>query len=435
MGRLLIRGGRAVSPADNLDDERDGLTRDFLIEDGLIKEIAPKLDVKADTVLDARGRIVAPGFIDIHVHLREPGGEASETLETGVRAAVAGGFTAVCPMPNTRPVNDSPILTRSLVEKGKELGLARILPIAAVSMGSQGEQLSEFIALQQAGAVGFSDDGLPIKTAGLLRRAFEYAERLEMPIIEHCEDRSLSAGGVVHEGTVAARLGLRGISPAAEDVTVGRDLIVAEQTGGRIHLAHLSTARSIDMVRTAKSRESSRSQITCEVTPHHFILTESALADYDTHAKMNPPLRTEEDIEAVQSGLADGTVDAIATDHAPHSDDSKSVEFDRAPFGVIGLETAVALTLTYLVHPGKITLSRMIELLSTNPAKVLGRPVGRLAPGSLADLTLFDPERKWTYRAMAGESKSHNSPFDGWELRGAATATVVDGNVVYQRWL
>ncbi len=432
MASILIRGGRLLSPADKLDAKLD-----LRIENGVITEIGPKLTSKlkgsADTILDARGQVVAPGFVDIHIHLREPGGEASETIESGLRAAVAGGFTAVCPMPNTRPVNDSPILTRTLVERGAKLGLARVLPIAAVSPNSDGERLTEFAALVEAGAVGFSDDGRPVATAGLLRRALDYAERLGVPVIDHCEDPSLSAGGVMNEGAIAARMGLRGIPRAAEDVIVARDIIVAEQTGGRLHLAHLSTAGSVELVRLAKSRQSGPGHITCEVTPHHYILTDAALGQYDTKAKMNPPLRTEQDIQAIQTALADGTIDAIATDHAPHSDDSKQVEFDRAPFGITGLETAVALALTYLVHPGKITLPRMVELLSSNPARIIRQPLGRITQGGTADLTLFDPEREWTYHATTGESKSHNSPFDGWKLRGAVTATLVAGNVVYQR--
>ena len=432
MASILIRGGRLLSPADKLDEKLD-----LRIENGVITEIGPKLTSKlkgsADTILDARGQVVAPGFVDIHIHLREPGGEASETIETGLRAAVAGGFTAVCPMPNTRPVNDSPILTRTLVERGAKLGLARVLPIAAVSPNSDGERLTEFAALVEAGAVGFSDDGRPVATAGLLRRALGYSERLGVPVIDHCEDPSLSAGGVMNEGAIAARMGLRGIPRAAEDVIAARDIIVSEQTGGRLHLAHLSTAGSVELVRLAKSRQSEPGRITCEVTPHHYILTEAALGQYDTKAKMNPPLRTEQDIQAIQTALADGTIDAIATDHAPHSDDSKQVEFDRAPFGITGLETAVALALTYLVHPGKITLPRMVELLSSNPARIIRQPLGRITQGGTADLTLFDPEREWTYHAATGESKSHNSPFDGWKLRGAVTATLVAGNVVYQR--
>ena len=432
MASILIRGGRLLSPADKLDEKLD-----LRIENGVITEIGPKLTSKlkgsADTILDARGQVVAPGFVDIHIHLREPGGEASETIETGLRAAVAGGFTAVCPMPNTRPVNDSPILTRTLVERGAKLGLARVLPIAAVSPNSDGERLTEFAALVEAGAVGFSDDGRPVATAGLLRRALDYSERLGVPVIDHCEDPSLSAGGVMNEGAIAARMGLRGITRAAEDVIAARDIIVSEQTGGRLHLAHLSTAGSVELVRLAKSRQSGPGRITCEVTPHHYILTEAALGQYDTKAKMNPPLRTEQDIQAIQTALADGTIDAIATDHAPHSDDSKQVEFDRAPFGITGLETAVALALTYLVHPGKITLPRMVELLSSNPARIIRQPLGRITQGGTADLTLFDPEREWTYHAATGESKSHNSPFNGWKLRGAVTATLVAGNVVYQR--
>ncbi len=428
MASMLIHGGHLLSPADKLDAKLD-----LRIENNTIAEIGPNLKGSTDTTLDAKGQIVAPGFVDIHIHLREPGGEASETIETGLKAAVAGGFTAVCPMPNTRPVNDSPILTRTLVERGEKLGLARVLPIAAVSPNSNGKKLTEFAALVKAGAVGFSDDGLPIATAGLLRRALDYASRLDIPIIDHCEDLSLSAGGVVNEGGTAARLGLSGIPADAEDVTVARDIIVAEQTGGRLHLAHLSTNGSVELVRLAKSRQTKARRITCEVTPHHFLLTEVALGKYDTKAKMNPPLRTEKDVQAIQAALSDGTIDAIATDHAPHSDDLKQVEFNRAPFGITGLETAVALTLTHLVHPRKITLARMIELMSSNPAEIIRQPLGHVRQGGIADLTIFDPEREWTYHATTGESKSHNSPFDGWKLRGAITATLVAGKIVYQR--
>lgn len=428
MASMLIRGGHLLSPADKLDAKLD-----LRIENNTIAEIGPNLRGSTDKTLDAKGQIIAPGFVDIHIHLREPGGEASETIETGLKAAVAGGFTAVCPMPNTRPVNDSPILTRTLVERGEKLGLARVLPIAAVSPNSNGEKLTEFAALVKAGAVGFSDDGLPIATAGLLRRALDYSRRLDVPIIDHCEDLSLSAGGVVNEGGTAARMGLPGIPADAEDVTVARDIIVAEQTGGRLHLAHLSTNGSVELVRLAKSRQSKVGRITCEVTPHHFLLTETALGKYDTKAKMNPPLRTEKDVQAIRAALSDGTIDAIATDHAPHSDDLKQVEFNRAPFGITGLETAVALTLTHLVHPKKITLARMVELMSSNPAEIIRQPLGHVRQGGIADLTIFDPEREWTYHATTGESKSHNSPFDGWKLRGAITATLVAGNIVYQR--
>lgn len=425
MSSLLIKNGRVLSPEDKLDGELD-----VLIEDGVIRQIGPNLSEPADETLDARGQIVAPGFVDIHVHLREPGGEISETLETGLQAAVAGGFTAVCPMPNTKPIIERPELVRATIEKAQILGLARVFPIAAVSMGSQGESLVDMAPLVAAGAVAFSDDGRPVKTAGLLRRALEKAKSLGVPIIDHCEDPSLTGLGVINEGPVAERLKLRGVPNSSEDVCVARDLIVAEAAGAHVHIAHLSTARAVEMVRVGKRRGI---RVTCEVTPHHFTLTDEAVAQYGTNAKMNPPLRSAKDLEAVLAGIADGTVDAIATDHAPHAPDLKAKSLAEAPNGVIGLETALGLALTHLVHTGRISLAHLIVLMSTNPARLINQPLGRLQVGGAADITIFDPNLEWTYRAAAGRSKSRNSPFDGWQLKGAATVTIVAGRVVYRK--
>ena len=425
MARLLIQNGRVISPEDKLDGELD-----LLIEDGKIREIGPRLSGPADETLDAQGQIVAPGFVDIHVHLREPGGEISETLESGLRAAVAGGFTSVCPMPNTRPVNDSVALTRHLVTRAEELKLARVLPIAAVTLGSQGEKLADFEALMAAGAVGFSDDGKPVKTTALMREALETAKELGVPIIDHCEVPELSAGGVMNEGVHSQSLGLRGIPTSAEDDCISRDIEIVAANGGHLHVAHLSTAGGIRMVREAKQRGLN---VTCEVTPHHFTLTDEDVTRYGTHAKMNPPLRKASDVEALLEGIQAGVVDAIATDHAPHAAELKSRPMTEAPFGVTGLETSLALGLKQLVHSGRISMGGLIALMSSKPARVINRPLGRIRVGGAADLTLFDPELEWTYRAADGYSKSHNSPFDGWEFRGAVTATIIEDRIVYRR--
>ena len=425
MIRLLIRNGRVISPEDNLDGELD-----LLIEEGEIREIAAGLSVSADETFDAEGQIGAPGFVDIHVHLREPGGEISETLETGLRAAVAGGFTAVCPMPNTRPVNDNAALTRHLVTRADELKLARVFPIAAVTLGSQGEHLAGFEALMAAGAVGFSDDGKPVKTSALMKDALEKAKELGVPIIDHCEVPELSADGVMNEGVHSASLGLRGIPNSAEDGCTSRDIDIVASTGGHLHVAHLSTAGGIEMVREAKARGL---HVTCEVTPHHFTLTDEDVTRYGTHAKMNPPLRKASDVAALVAGIQEGVVDAIATDHAPHAAELKSRPMAEAPFGITGLETALALGLRQLVHSGKITLGQLITLMSSKPARIINKPLGRIRVGGAADLTLFNPDLEWTYHAAEGCSKSRNSPFDGWVLRGAVTTTIVGGRVVFRR--
>jgi dihydroorotase len=425
MSTLLIEGGRVISPLDGFDGALD-----VLAENGVIRQVAPGLRVPTDQVIDAAGHVVAPGFVDIHVHLREPGGEASETLETGLAAAVAGGFTAVCPMPNTRPVTDRPEAVRWQIERAREIGLARLFPVAAVSMRSEGEALADFRRLVAAGAVAFSDDGRPVKTSALMRQALEAARDVGVAVIEHCEDASLSADGVVNEGVVAEKLGVKGACGASEEVCLARDLVLAADTGGHLHVAHLSTARSMEMVRAARARGIC---VTAEVTPHHFTLTEEAVLQYGTAAKMNPPLRGAGDLKAVVNGLSDGVIDAVATDHAPHAPGLKAKPLADAPFGVIGLETALALAMTALVHTGRITLTKLVALLSANPAQIINQPIGRLAVGAPADVTVFDPHLEWTYHAEDGRSKSRNSPFNGWKLKGAVTSTVVGGRVVYRR--
>lgn len=426
MASLLIKGGRVISPEDKLDG-----VFDILIEDSLVREIAPNITTQEpDESLDARGQVVSPGLVDLHTHLREPGGEDSETLETGLSAAAAGGFTAVCAMPNTHPVNDRTTITRDLVDKAKQLGLARLFPVAAVSTRSIGESLTDYAALVTAGAVGFSDDGLPVRTAGLMRLALEKARWLGVPIIDHCEDRSLSAGGVVNDGAISGRLNLRGIPNTAEDVCVARDLVLADETGAHVHLAHLSTRRALEMVRVAKRRGV---RVTCEVTPHHFTLSDEAVVQCGANAKMNPPLRSAQDVEAVIAAIVDGTVDAIATDHAPHAPALKQKPIAEAPFGIIGLETALALGLSQLVHPGRISLWHLISLLSVNPARIINQPVGRLRAENPADIVVFDPNREWTYSAALGRSKSRNTPFDGWKFKGAVTATIIGGKIAYRR--
>jgi dihydroorotase len=367
----------------------------------------------------------------MHVHLREPGQEHKETIATGVAAAVAGGFTAVACMPNTDPINDHAGVTEFILARAAAAGLAHVYPIGAVSRGSRGEHLADLAELRTAGCVAVSDDGRPVATALLMRRALEYASAFGMPVIDHCEDQTLKADGVAHEGFVAASLGLRGIPAAAESIMVQRDATLAAMTGGRVHIAHLSTSLSLDAVRVAKDRGV---PITCEVTPHHFTLTDAALQapiPYDTNLKMNPPLREEADRDAMLRGLADGAVDVIATDHAPHHRDEKHVEFDRAPFGIVGLETAVSLCLDRLVHRGLLRIPRLIELLSVNPARVLGIPSGTLAPGSAADVTVLATDARVVIDPSRLKSMSRNTPFGGWELKGGVVATLVGGRPVH----
>jgi dihydroorotase len=428
MTKLLLKGGRVVDPANG----RDGVF-DVLIEGDRIARVGRDLQVDGDvTVVNIpSGLVVCPGLIDMHVHLREPGQEHKETVATGTAAAVAGGFTAVACMPNTSPVNDSAGVTEYILKKAAEANLARVYPIGAVSRGQAGEQLADIGELRQAGCVAITDDGRPVATAMLMRRALEYARMFEMPIIEHCEEQTLKGDGVAHEGFHASSLGLRGIPGAAESVMALRDISLAELTGGVVHIAHMSARQTLDAVRWGKGRGV---RVTCEVTPHHFILTDEMLAapvPYDTNVKMNPPLRETADRDAMLGGLRDGSVDVIATDHAPHHYDEKRVEFDHAPFGITGLETAVSLCFDRLVHAGVVALPRMIELLSVNPARILQVPGGSLSEGAPADISILAPDLSVTVSAERMRSKSKNTPFNGWTLRGGVAATIVGGRVVY----
>jgi len=423
---LLIQNGRVLDPASKTD-----AAMDVLLDGEVIREVgAPGKfsSLKDAQVLDATGLIIAPGFIDMHVHLREPGQESSETIETGTKSAARGGFTAVCCMPNTKPVHDNASITRFIVDKARTVGATRVWPIGAASVGSQGEAIAEIAAMKEAGIVAVSDDGKPIATAKLARQVLDYCASLDLPVIEHSEDVSLAAGAVMREGVTSTRLGLRGMPAAAESVCVARDVQIAELTRGRLHVAHLSAKGSLDQVRWAKSRGL---RVTCEVTPHHFTLIDEDVR-YDSRFKMNPPLASREDQDALVNGLADGAVDAIATDHAPHEPALKDVEFDRAPFGILGFETAIALSLERLVHTGKIPLMRMVELFTTGPARVLGKE-RRLSSGQPADVTLFSTTHEWKYNVNDSPGKSRNSPFDGRTFKGAPMATIVAGKIVFKR--
>jgi dihydroorotase len=424
----LLKGGRVVDPASG----RDGVF-DVLMDGDRIARVGRDLVVNAGTTVVEMpsGLVICPGLIDMHVHLREPGQEHKETVATGTAAAVAGGFTAVACMPNTDPINDNAGVTQYMLKKAAEANLARVYPIGAVSRGQRGEHLADIAELREAGCVAFTDDGRPVATAMLMRRALEYASMFNMPIIEHCEEQSLKADGVAHEGFQASALGLRGIPGEAESIMALRDIALAELTGGAVHIAHMSARQTLDAVRYGKSRGA---RVTCEVTPHHFVLTDEMLAApvaYDTNVKMNPPLREAADRDAMLQGLADGSIDVIATDHAPHHYDEKHVEFDRAPFGITGLETAVSLCFDRLVHHGTISLMRLVELLSVNPARILHVPGGSLADGAPADITILAPDLDVTVSLAEMRSKSRNSPFDGWKLKGGVAATIVGGRVVY----
>jgi dihydroorotase len=423
---LLIKNGRVLDPASKTD-----AALDVLLDGEKIKEVAPAGTIsgpQGTEIVEATGLIVAPGFIDIHVHLREPGQESSETIETGTRAAARAGFTAVCCMPNTQPVNDNSSVTRFILDRAKASGAVRVWPIGAASVGSKGEAIAEIAAMKAAGIVAVSDDGKPISTAKLARQVMDYCRSLDLPVIEHAEDVSLAAGAVMREGVTSTRLGLRGMPAAAEAVCVARDVQLAELTGARLHIAHLSAKASLEQVRWAKLRGL---PVTCEVTPHHFTLIDEDVS-YDSRFKMNPPLAAREDREALLAGLADGTVDAIATDHAPHEPALKDVEFDRAPFGILGFETALGLALEQLVHTGRISLMRMVELFTTGPARVLGTQ-RKIAAGQPADLTILSVDRTWTYHVKESASKSRNSPFDGHTFKGAPMATIVAGRIVHKR--
>src|SRR5262245_14912062 len=416
---LIVKNGRVVDPARKIDR-----VTNLVVRDGIIRSIGDG-NVSDLPILDATGLIVAPGFFDIHVHLREPGTEEAETIATGGQAAVAGGFTAVAAMPNTKPPNDNPSITHYIISEARRSSPARVFPIGAITKEQKGETLAEIGEMFEAGIVGISDDGKPVMDGQLFRRALEYAQMFDMPVIQHCEDLNLSKGGVMHEGVYSTRLGLKGIPSAAEETIVSRDLILAEMTGGKYHVAHLSTRRSVQMVREAKRRGL---RISAEVTPHHFTLTDAAVDDYDTNAKMNPPLRSQEDVDAIVEGIADGTIDAIASDHAPHHINLKMLEFDRAPFGITGLETAVGLALTQL----RLEPRRLVELFSLNPQRIMRVKPWGLFEGSAADLSLIDLNRAWKFDVTQTRSRSRNSPFNGREMKGEAVATIVGGKVVYQ---
>ena len=425
MPKLLIKNGRVIDPASGRDQAAD-----VLIKGGLIVRVGPDLHATGAVTLDATGLLVAPGFIDMHVHLREPGFEHAETIESGSKAAAAGGFTSICPMPNTHPVNDDATVTRYIVERAQRSAIVNVFPIGAITKDSAGEQLAAIGSMKAAGIVAISDDGQPVMNSRVMRRAMEFARAFDLPVIDHCEDLHLSAGGDMHEGLQSVRLGLRGIPASSEDVMVARDIILAEATGARFHVAHISSRRSLDMVALAKAR---KLPITCEVTPHHLALTDAEMPPYDSNYKMKPPLRSGSDAEGLIEGIAAGVVDAIATDHAPHPGSEKMQEFEKCPFGIIGLETALAVTLEKLVHSGRVPLMRWVELFTTGPARVLGLNRGRLEPGLPGDVTVFDPELTWTYDVNRSFSKSRNSPFHGRSFRGAPAATVVGGRLVWQR--
>jgi dihydroorotase len=420
----LIRGGRVVDPSQSLD-----AANDVLVVDGKIVEVAPALSPPDDAeTVDAAGSLVTPGLIDVHVHLREPGGEHKETIRTGARAAAAGGFTSVCAMPNTSPVIDDPAGVGYVLAQGAAAGASRVYPTGAISLGQEGRNLAAIGEMIEAGAVAITDDGHPVMNSGLMRMALEYAQAFGVPVADHPEDLTLSDRGAMNESLVSTRLGLRGKPNASEDIHIIRDLLLAELTGGHIHLQHVSTAHGVEFIRQAKARGV---HVTAEASPHHLLLTDHAVEGFNTNAKMNPPLRSAADREAVQQALADGTLDVIATDHAPHHYDEKEAAFDDAPNGIVGLETSLGLILDRVVGAGIIDLPTMVERMSCQPARAFNLPGGTLAAGSPADLTIIDLDRVWTVDKTAFLSKSANTPFDGWELRGRATHTIVAGKIVW----
>lgn len=422
---LAITGGRVIDPESRLDR-----IADIFVQDGLIKEISPRkttTKIGAKEVIDAKGKIVVPGLIDMHAHLREPGREDEETIYTGSCAAVAGGFTSVCCMPNTEPPIDNQEAVKFVYAKAKE-AKCKIFCVGAVTKGEKGEELTEILDLVQAGVVAISDDGRPIFNSQMMRNALEYCKMFGLPVISHCEDLNLSSGGVMHEGFVSTSLGMNGIPSIAEEVMVARDLKLAEFTGGRVHIAHVSTQGSVDLIREAKKRGI---KVTCEATPHHFTLTDEAVKTFDTNAKVNPPLRTKKDVEAIKKGLLDGTIDSIATDHAPHSVEEKEVEFDFAPFGMVGLETALGLVVTELVNKKILTWPQAVAKLTINPSRILNLKGGRIKRDFPADLTIIDPKASWIVNPSQFKSKSKNSPFSGKKLWGKVCYTMVDGKIVF----
>jgi dihydroorotase len=422
--QLILRQGRIVDPSQKLNK-----VVDIGIEEGRIAEIAPKIRKKGRKEIDARGLVVLPGFIDMHVHLREPGREDAETIESGTNAAARGGFTGVACMPNTQPINDSEAVTSFILERAREVSKIAVYPIGAITKGSQGKTLAEIGEMYRTGIVGISDDGHGVQDAQIMRRAMEYSRLFDLPIIDHCEDKDLFAGGVMNEGYHSTILGLRGINPAAEEVHVVRDAILARQTGARVHIAHLSTRRSLKTV--VRARKEDGISISCEVTPHHLLLTEAQVSSYDTNTKMNPPLRSQDDVDALVRGIASGDVDVIATDHAPHNINDKMLEFDRAPFGIVGLETAVSLICDRFVRTGILSLERLVQLFSANPARILKLERGTLTRGSWADITVLDMELKHEVQSSQFLSRSRNTPFEGWKLNGGPVMTIVKGKIVW----
>ena len=420
---VLLRGGRIIDPSQDIDE-----VGDVLLRGGLVEAHGRSLGTPDDAeVIECEGAIIAPGFIDVHCHLREPGREDVETIATGARAAAAGGFTAVCAMPNTEPVTDNQAAVGFILRQAMRAGAARVYPIGAISLGQRGEQLAEFGEMVGAGAVAVSDDGKPVASAHLMRTALEYAQSFAIPVIDHCEEPTLASGGAMNEGIVSARLGVKGIPAEAEEVMVARDILLARLTGGHVHLAHMSTHGSVELIRWGKAQGV---RVTAEVTPHHLTLTENACEGYDTHAKMNPPLRTAEDLQALRDAVRDGTIDVIATDHAPHHYDAKEREFADAPFGIVGLETALGVLVTDLVHTGIIDLPVLVDRLACAPARLFGLPGGSLARGAPAHVTVFDPDLEWVVDPTTFVSKGRNTPYTDRLLRGRAMATIVDGHVI-----
>jgi dihydroorotase len=420
--KLLIKRGRLIDPAQDLDQ-----TCDVLITGGVVAELGTSIAADDAEVIDAKGLVVCPGLVDMHVHLREPGREDEETIESGARAAIHGGFTSVAAMPNTEPPIEGEEGVKFVLSKGREAGLARVFPVAAISKGQQGETLSEIGSAIRAGAVGISDDGYPVARSGLMRRALEYVKMFDRPVMAHCEDPGLSARGVMNEGRTSTVLGLRGIPGASEDVEVIRDIILTRLTASRLHVCHVSTGAGLEFIDRAKT---SGLNVTCEVTPHHVALNDEAVTTFDTNTKMKPPLRGKVDVAALRKGIETGVVDAIASDHAPHSPEEKDQEFDLAPFGVIGLETTLGIVMSCLYHQGTTALPHLVRLMSTNPARILGLPLGSLKPGSPADVTLLDPDAEWEIDPRNFVSKSRNTPFSGWKVKGKAITVLVEGRVL-----
>jgi dihydroorotase len=421
---ILLKGGRLLDPSSNLDT-----VGDLLVRDGRIEALGGSIGLPdGATLVDCAGQVVSPGFIDVHCHLREPGREDVETIASGARAAVAGGFTAVCAMPNTDPVTDNQAAVGFVLKQGRAANAARVYPIGAISIGEKGERLAEFGEMVGAGAVAVSDDGKPVVSAQLMRTALEYARAFGIPVADHCEEPTLADGGAMNEGIVSARLGLRGIPAEAEEIMAIRDILLAKRTGGHVHLCHMSTRGSVELIRWGKDRGIN---VTAEVCPHHISLTEDAVEGYDTNAKMNPPLRTLDDVLALQEAVKDGTIDVIATDHAPHHYDEKEREFSDAPNGIIGLETALAVNLTWLVKPGHISLAHLIDKMACAPAKLFHLPGGHLRKGTAADITVFDPTREWVVDPKAFKTKGRNTPYGGMTLSGVVGCTLVDGKIVH----